>query len=81
MTHNQTFLKIKQKTQNHCSILKKIEAVEKTLSIEPIIAFRKNKSLKQRIRGNTIQNDKIIRKPNNIYEAKSKSTPCKSGIR
>ena len=38
--------------------LKANKALEKTFSIEPIIAFRKNKSLKQFIEGNAIQSDK-----------------------
>ena len=38
--------------------LKANKALEKTFSIETIIAFGKNKSLKQFIEGNAIQSDK-----------------------
>ena len=79
VTYNRTLLNIKQIIQNHWSILKTNKALEKTFSVEPIIAFRKNKGLKQLIEGSTIQNDKNIKKSSNKYEGKC--TICKSGIR
>ena len=79
MTYNGTLPDIKQLIQNHGSILKTNKALEKTFSVEPIIAFRKNKSLKQLTGGSTIQNDKNMKKLSNKYEGKC--TPYKSGIR
>ena len=79
VTYNGTLLNIKQIIQSHWSILQTNKALEKTFSTEPIMAFRKNKSLKQVIGGNTIQNDKNIKKEINKYE--EKCTPCKNGIR
>ena len=55
--------------------LKANKALEKTFSIETIIAFRKNKSLKQFIEGNS-KVIKNIEKSNNKYE--EKCTHCKS---
>ena len=69
---------IKQTIQNHWPISKTNKVLEKNFSVEPIIAFRKNKSLKQLIEGSTIQNDKNIKKSSNKYEGKC--TPCISGI-
>ena len=54
-------------------------ALEETFSVKPIIAFRKNISLKQLIGGNTIEKDKNIKKSNNKCETKCKLS--KSGIR
>ena len=71
VTYNPTFPNIKQIFRKHWSILK----TNKAFSVEPIIAFRKTKSLKQLIGGNTIQNDKIIKKSRSKYEGKC--TPCK----
>ena len=45
-TYNSTLPNINQIIRNHWSILKTNKALEKTFSVEPIIAFRKNKSLK-----------------------------------
>ena len=83
MTCNCTPPNIKQIIQNHWPILKTNKTLQKTFSIEPVIAFRKKKkkkkSLKQLIGGNTIQNDKNIKKSNSKYEGKCAS--CKSTIR
>ena len=46
VTYDHTLPKIKQIIQNHWSILKTNKALEETFSIELIITFRKNKSLK-----------------------------------
>ena len=62
MTYNRTLLNIKQIIRNDWSIRKINKTLEKALSVEPIIAFRKSKSLKQLIGGNNIQNDKNIKK-------------------
>ena len=45
-TYNSTLPNINQIIRNQWSILKTNKALEKTFSVEPIIAFRKNKSLK-----------------------------------
>ena len=79
VTYNRTLSNVKQIIQNYWSILKTNKALEKFFSVEPIIAFRKNKGLKQLIEGSTIQNDKNIKKSSNKYEGKC--TICKSGIR
>ena len=79
MTYNRALPNIKQIIQNHWSILKTNKALEKTFSVEPIIAFLKIKSLKQLIGGSTIQNNKNTKKSSNKYEGKC--TPCKFGIR
>ena len=78
VTYNRTLPNIKQIIQNHWSILKTNKALEKTFSVDPIIAFRKIKSLKQLIGGSTIQSDKNIKKSSNKYEGKC--TPCEPGI-
>ena len=74
VTYNNTLANIKPIIPNHWFILK----TNKAFSVKPIIAFLKNKSLKQLIRGNTIQTDNHIKKSNYKYERKC--TPCKSGI-
>ena len=61
VTYNRILPNIKQTIWNHWSILKTNKTLEKTFSVEPIIAFRKNKSQKQLIGGNVIQNDKNIK--------------------
>ena len=58
-TYNHTLPNIKETIQNRWSILKTNKALEKTFSVKLIIAFRKNKSLKQLIGGSTIQNVRI----------------------
>ena len=77
-TYDRTLPNIKQITRNQWFIMKTNKALEKTFSIETIITFRENKSLKQVIEGNTTQNDKNIKKSSSRY--KRKCTPCKSGI-
>ena len=64
---------------NHWHLLKTSKALENTFSVEPIIASRQNKSLKQLIGGYTIPNNKNIKKSSNKY--KGKCTPCKSEVR
>ena len=61
-TYDRTLPNIKQITRNQWFIMKTSKALEKTFSIEIIITFRENKSLKQTIEGNTTQNDKNIKK-------------------
>ena len=51
LTYNRTLPNIKQIIRNHWSILNTNKALEKTFSVEPIIAFCKNISLKQLIGG------------------------------
>ena len=53
VTYNNTLLNVKQIIWNHLSILKTNEALGKTFSVGPIIAFCKNKTLEQFIGGNT----------------------------
>ena len=60
-------------------MLKTNKTLEKTFSVELIIAFRKIKSLKQLIGGSTIQNDMNIKKSS--IKHKEKCSPSKSGIR
>ena len=60
VTYNRILTNTKQTIWNHWSILKTNKALEKTFSVEPIIAFRKSKSLKQLI-GRNIQNKKKIK--------------------
>ena len=64
---------------NNLKQIRSNKALDKTFSIEPMIPFRKNKSLKQVIRGNTIKNNKNIKKSNNTYEVQF--TPYKHRIR
>ena len=78
MTYNCSLPNIKQIIRNHWSILKANKDLQKTFPVEPIIAFHKNKSLKQLIGGNTIQNNRNIKKSTNKYEGKC--TPCISGM-
>lgn len=68
VTYNRHFLK-KQIIQNHRSILMTSKFFNWTS-----YPFHKNKILKLLIRGNTIQDDKNIKKSNKKYEGKS--TPC-----
>ena len=62
VTYNHTLPNVKQVIQNHWSILNTNKALERAFSIQPIIAFCKNKRLKQLIEGNTIQNNRNIKK-------------------
>ena len=55
LTYNRTLPNIKQIIRNHWSILNTNKALEKTFSVEPVIAFCKNISLKQLIGGNTVE--------------------------
>ena len=55
LTYNRTLPNIKQIIRNHWSILNTYKALEKTFSVEPVIAFCKNISLKQLIGGNTVE--------------------------
>ena len=72
VTYNRFFPNIKQIIQNTN------KALRKTFSLEPIISFCKNKSLKQLLGGNTIKNDKNIKTSNSEYEGKR--ALYKSGI-
>ena len=54
VTYNHTLPNVKQVIQNHRFILNTNKALERAFSIQPIIAFCKNKRLKQLIEGNTI---------------------------
>ena len=77
VTYNCTLSNKKQIIRNHWSILETNKALDRTFPVETVIAFHKNKSLKQLIGGNTIRNNNI-KKLGNKYEGKC--TPCKSGI-
>ena len=76
---NRTLHSTKQIIQNHCLFLKVNKALQKIFSIKLLLAFGKNKCLKQLIGGNVIQNYKSIKKkkPNKYEEC----TPCTPGIR
>ena len=62
VTFNRILANIKIIIRNHWFILKTNKALEKIFSVEPIIVFRKDKTPKQLIGGNTIQNDKNVKK-------------------
>lgn len=62
---NRTLPNTKQIIQNHCHFLKVNKAQQKIFSIKPLLAFGKNKCLKQLIGGNVIQNYKSIKKKKN----------------
>ena len=64
---------------DHWSILKSNKAIYRTFLIDPIIIFCKNNSLKQLNGGNTIRNDKNIKKRCNKHNRKcTPCTPCES---
>ena len=67
VTYNRLPPNIKPIILFHLSILKTNKALEKTFTVELILAFRKTKSPNQLIGGNTI--DKNIKKLGNKYEA------------
>lgn len=60
VTYSRTLPNIKEIIRNHWSIWKSNKSLEKTFSIELVIAFHKNKTLKEVDGGNTIQKDKNI---------------------
>lgn len=60
VTYSRTLPNIKEIIRNHWSIWKSNKSLEKTFSIELVIAFHKNKTLKEVNGGNTIQKDKNI---------------------
>lgn len=60
VTYSRTLPNIKEIIRNHWSIWKSNKSSEKTFSIELVIAFNKNKTLKEVNGGNTIQKDKNI---------------------
>ena len=62
VTYSRTLPNIKEIIRNHWSIWKSNKSLEKTFSIELVIAFHKNKTLKEVNGGNTIQKDKNINK-------------------
>lgn len=60
VTYSRTLPNIKEIIRNHWSIWKSNKSLEKTFSIELVIAFHKNKTLNKVNGGNTIQKDKNI---------------------
>ena len=79
ITYNQTLPKIKSIVDKHWHVLQVNPELKKRFQSPPIIAFRKNKNLKQIIRSNTIEyNKKLIRSNNKVN---GKSSPCLSNIR
>lgn len=60
VTYSRTLPNIKEIIWNHWSIWKSNKSLEKTFSIELVIAFHKNKTLKEVNEGNTIQKDNVL---------------------
>ena len=74
LLHQEKFKRYSNKTLAH-TYYSQIKVVKKTFSALPIIAFRKNTSLKQIIGTNIIHNnEKIIKTKNNHYTGKC--VPC-----
>ena len=78
-TYNHTLANIKEIIQNPWSILKTSKALEKTFSVESIIAFCKKQKSETTHWRKYDPKRKNIKKSGNKYEGKC--TPCKSGMR
>ena len=80
LTYNKTLPNIKNIIEKHWNLLKIDPTLERVFSISPIIAFRKNISLKQLIGCNRIINNK--RKLNNGCQSKEgKCSPCRANAK
>ena len=67
ITYNRTLLKIKSIVDKHWHVLQVNPELKERFQSSPIIAFRKNKNLKQIIGSNTIEhNKKLIRSNNKV---------------
>ena len=79
VTYNRTLPKIKSIVDKHWHVLQVNPELKERFQSSPIIAFRKNKNLKQIIGSNTTEhNKKLIRSSNKIN---GKSSPCLSKTR
>ena len=79
ITYNRTLPKIKSVVDKHWHVLQVNHELKKRFQSLPIIAFRKNKNLKQIIGSNTIEhNEKLIRSNNKVN---GKSSSCLSSTR
>ena len=73
VTYNRTLPNIKNILQQHWHLLKIDPTLEETFQQAPILAFRKNRNLKDIIVGNKIEFNKVKRK--SLTVAKGKCTP------
>ena len=79
ITYNRTLPKIKSIVDKHWHFFQVNPELKERFQSSPIIAFRKNKSLKQIIGSNTIEHNKKLLRSNN--KVNGKSSPCLSNTR
>ena len=79
ITYNRTLPKIKSIVDKHWHVLQVNPELKERFQSSPIIAFRKNKNLKQIIGSNTTEHNKKLIRSNN--KVNSKSSPCLSNTR
>ena len=76
---NRTLPKIKSIVAKHWHVLQVNPELKERFQSSPIIAFRKNKNLKQTIGNNTIEHNKKLIRSNN--KVNGKSSPCLSNTK
>ena len=76
ITYNRTLPNIKSIVDKHWHVLQVNPELKERFQSSPIIAFRKNKNLKQIVGSNTIEHHKKLIRSNN-----GKSSPCLSNTR
>ena len=79
ITYNRTLPKIKSIVDKHWRVLQVNPELKERFQSSPIIAFRKNKNLKQIIGSNTIEHNKKLIRSNN--KVNGKSSTCLSNTR
>ena len=79
ITYNRTLPKIKLIVDKHWHVLQVNPELKEIFQSSPIIAFHKNKNLKQIIGSNTIEHNKKLIRSNN--KVNGKSSPCLSNTR
>ena len=79
ITYNKTLPNIKNIVEKYWHVLKINPSFEKAFENTPIIAFRRNLNLKDIIGSNTIENDKVKRRPS--VKTKGKCSPCLSNAK
>ena len=79
ITYNRTLPKVKLIVDKHWHVLQVNPELKERFQSSPIIAFRKNKNLKQIIGNNTIEHNKKLIRSNN--KVNGKSSPCLSNAR
>ena len=79
ITYNRTLPKIKSIVAKHWHVLQVNPELKERFQSSPIIAFRKNKNLKQIIGNNTIEHNKKLIRSNN--KVNGKSSPCLSNTK